>query len=101
GVLALDLRAQCAVMVFSFQMAAGLFAAKVAKRILVVGAEAHAGFMLWGDWDVLDGTIERCSTLEAWQRATEHRGLAIIFGDGAGALVLETDPSGQAGLLSL
>lgn len=101
GVPALDLRAQCAAMVFSFQMAAGLFAAKAAKRILVVGAEAHAGFMPWVDWDILDGTTERRPTPAAWQRATEHRGLAIIFGDGAGALVLEADPSGHAGLLSL
>jgi 3-oxoacyl-[acyl-carrier-protein] synthase-3 len=88
-------------MVFTFQVAAGLFASKAAKRILVVGAEAHAGFMPWVDWDILDGTTDRRPTPEAWQRATEHRGLAIIFGDGAGALVLEADPSGSSGLLSL
>lgn len=101
GVPALDLRAQCAAMVFTFQVAAGLFASKAAKRILVVGAEAHAGFMPWVDWDILDGTTERRPSPEAWQRATEHRGLAIIFGDGAGALVLEEDPTGSAGVLSL
>lgn len=101
GVPALDLRAQCAAMVFSFQVAAGLFAAKAAKRILVVGAEAHSGFMPWIDWDILNGTTDRKPTPEAWQRATEHRGLAIIFGDGAGALILEADPTNSAGLLSL
>lgn len=101
GVPALDLRAQCAAMVFTFQVAAGLFASKAAKRILVVGAEAHAGFMPWVDWDILEGTTERRPSPQAWQRATEHRGLAIIFGDGAGALVVEADASGSAGLLSL
>jgi 3-oxoacyl-[acyl-carrier-protein] synthase-3 len=101
GVPALDLRAQCAAMVFTFQVAAGLFASKAAKRILVVGAEAHAGFMPWVDWDILDGTTERRPTPQAWQRATEHRGLAIIFGDGAGALILEADSTGSSGLLSL
>lgn len=101
GVPALDLRAQCAAMVFSFQVAAGLFAANAAKRILLVGAEAHAGFMPWVDWDILEGSTDRRPTAEAWQRATEHRGLAIIFGDGAGALILEPDPSGNAGLLSM
>lgn len=101
GVPALDLRAQCAAMVFTLQMAAGLFASKAAKRILVVGAEAHAGFMPWVDWDILDGTTDRKPTPEAWQRATEHRSLAIIFGDGAGALILEADEAGNSGVLSL
>lgn len=101
GVPALDLRAQCAAMIFSFQVASGLIASGAVKRILLVGAEAHAGFMPWVDWDVLDGTSERKPTPEAWDRATAHRGLAIIFGDGAGALVLEGDPEGRSGLLSL
>jgi 3-oxoacyl-[acyl-carrier-protein] synthase III len=101
GVPALDLRAQCAAMIFSFQVASGLLLSGAARRILLVGAEAHAGFMPWVDWDILDGASERKPSAEAWDRATAHRGLAIIFGDGAGALVLEGDATGNAGLLSL
>ncbi len=89
GVPALDIRAQCAAMLFSFQVAESLLASGAAKRILLVGAEAHAGFMPWLDWDVLDGKSNAKPSEEAWDRATRHRGLAIIFGDGAGALVLE------------
>ena len=101
GVPALDLRAQCAAMVFSFQVAEGLLLSGAARRILVASAEAHAGFMPWVDWDILEGTTQRKPSPEAWQRANAHRGLAIIFGDGAGALVLERDPEGRAGILSM
>jgi len=101
GVPALDLRAQCAAMVFSFQVAEGLLASGAARRILIACAEAHAGFMPWTDWDILEGTAERRPTPEAWQRATAHRGLVIIFGDGAGSLIVERDPNGKAGILSM
>jgi 3-oxoacyl-[acyl-carrier-protein] synthase-3 len=100
GVPALDLRAQCAAMIFSLQVAEGLFASGAATRILLASAENHGAFMPWTDWDVLEGKSDHKPSEEAWDRANRHRGLAIIFGDGAGALVLEKDPSGRAGLLS-
>jgi 3-oxoacyl-[acyl-carrier-protein] synthase-3 len=67
GVPALDLRTQCAAMVFSLQVAEGLFASGAARRILLASAENHA---------------------------------SIIFGDGAGALVLEKTDDGKTGLLA-
>jgi 3-oxoacyl-[acyl-carrier-protein] synthase-3 len=99
GVPALDLRTQCAAMLFSLQVADGLFRTGAAKTILVVGAEAHAGFMPWSDWDILEGTREGKPSPEAWELATKHRGLAVIFGDGAGALVLRTTEEQGKGLL--
>jgi 3-oxoacyl-[acyl-carrier-protein] synthase III len=100
GVPALDLRAQCAAMIFSFQIAQSLLMTGAARRILLVGAEAHAGFMPWSDWDVLDGTTDRKPTPEAFERSTSHRSLAIIFGDGAGALVLEKADEDDVGIVS-
>jgi 3-oxoacyl-[acyl-carrier-protein] synthase III len=100
GVPALDLRAQCAAMLFSFQVADALLQSRAARRIVIVGAEAHAGFMPWVDWDVLDGTTDRRPSAEAWERATRHRGLAILFGDGAGALVCERSEGAGVGILS-
>lgn len=100
GVPALDIRTQCAAMIYSFQLAGSLIASGAARRILIVGAEAHAGFMPWRDWDILDGADRRPSEAD-WERATRHRGLAILFGDGAGALVLEASERKGAGLLSL
>jgi 3-oxoacyl-[acyl-carrier-protein] synthase-3 len=100
GVPALDLRTQCAAMVFSLQVAEGLFASGAASRILLASAENHASFMPWTDWDLLEGETDRRPTPEAWDRANRHRGLAIIFGDGAGALVLEKTDDGTSGLLA-
>lgn len=99
GVPALDLRAQCAAMVFTFQVADALIRAKAARCILVVGAEAHAGFMPWRNWAVLDDPTLK-TTEEEFRHATEHRGFAIIFGDGAGAFVLEPADDDSTGLLA-
>jgi 3-oxoacyl-[acyl-carrier-protein] synthase-3 len=98
---ALDLRTQCAAMLYSYHVADGLLRTGAAKCVLIVGAEAHAGFMPWQDWDVLDGTSDRQPSREAWDRATRHRGYAVIFGDGAGALLLERCDDEAAGLLSM
>jgi 3-oxoacyl-[acyl-carrier-protein] synthase-3 len=101
GVPALDLRTQCAAMLFSIQVADGLFRTGAARTILVVGAEAHAGFMPWRDWDILEGTSQAKPSEAAWALATKHRGLAVIFGDGAGALVLRKTEEQGTGLLGM
>jgi 3-oxoacyl-[acyl-carrier-protein] synthase-3 len=98
GVPAYDLRQQCAAMPYSFVLANGLIASKAATTVLVVGAETHAGFMPWRDWDVLRGTSDRAIDPETWAHATKHRGCAVLFGDGAAAFVLRDAPAGR-GLL--
>ncbi|MCC6877896.1 MAG: ketoacyl-ACP synthase III [Sandaracinaceae bacterium] len=96
GVPALDIRQQCAFFPFALQVSDALIAADVAKTILVVGADAHAGFMPW-DWKALEeGTP---SDPEAFAFATEHRQTAVLFGDGAGAVVVRKHPTPGHGLL--
>lgn len=95
---ALDLRSQCAAFIFSLQMAQGLVATRSAKRILVVGAEAHAGLMPWRAWDVVRGEQERPVDPQEYAFATEHRGWSIIFGDGAGAVILEATEDDSVGV---
>jgi 3-oxoacyl-[acyl-carrier-protein] synthase-3 len=97
---ALDIRTQCAAMIYSLQLADSLLKSGGARSILIVGAEAHAGFMPWRDWDILEGGTERRPSDEDWQRATAHRALAVIFGDGAGALLVEKSPREGSGLLA-
>jgi 3-oxoacyl-[acyl-carrier-protein] synthase III len=99
GIPALDIRQQCAALPFALQVVDGLIATGAASTVLVVGAEAHAGFMPWEDWDVLTGESDREVTAAARDRATRHRGMAVIFGDGAGALVLRRHPVPGHGLL--
>jgi 3-oxoacyl-[acyl-carrier-protein] synthase-3 len=101
NVPALDLRQQCAAIPFSLQVADGLLAVGAARHILVVGAEAHAGFMPWDDWSLLDSESGERAPEADYARATEHRGMAILFGDGAGALVLGKSKIEGHGLLSV
>ncbi|HEY6878717.1 MAG TPA: beta-ketoacyl-ACP synthase III [Polyangiales bacterium] len=101
GVPALDMRQQCAAMPFSFQVADSLIKAGAARHVLVVGAEAHAGFMPWTDWDLLDAddSDPRRPSEAAFARATEHRGMSVLFGDGSGALVMGRDQREGVGVI--
>lgn len=101
GIPALDIRQQCAAMIYGLQLADALFQAGSARRLLLAGAEAHAGFMPWRDWDILEGTRDGRPTDANWKRANDHRSLAILFGDGAGAMVLSSDGSEGTGLLGV
>jgi|SRR5579859_478706 len=101
GVPALDIRQQCAAMIYSLQLGDALITSGTASRILVVGAEAHAGFMPWDDWNLLDDASGPPPSAAAWKRANEHRALAVLFGDGAGAWVLQKDARPDRGLIAL
>lgn len=61
----MDINAACPAFIFLLDTAAGFFARKRAKRILVVGAERMSRVVDWTD-----------------------RSTCVIFGDGAGAMVL-------------
>lgn len=95
GVPALDIRQQCAAMPFSLQLANSLVVAGAAKTVLIVGAEAHACFMPWRDWDVLRGESDRPVDPDLYAAATKHRGMAVLFGDGAAAMVVRDAPAGR------
>jgi len=95
------LRQQYAAPLFSFQVANGLLQSGAAKRILIACGEAQATFMPWSDWDILEGTTDRKPSAEDWDRATRHRGYAVIFGDGAGALVVEQNKDANQGIVAL
>jgi 3-oxoacyl-[acyl-carrier-protein] synthase-3 len=94
GVPALDIRQQCAFFPFAIQVADSLTTAGVANTVLLVGADSHAAFMPW-DWTALtEGTP---SDTETFAFATEHRATAVLFGDGAGALVCRPHPRKSEG----
>src|SRR5258708_27012512 len=90
GVPALDIRQQCAAMPFGMQVADGLVASGAAKTVLLIGAEAHAGFMPW-DSDALLGDGTKQTSQEQYDFATKHRGTAVLFADGARALARRHD----------
>ena len=78
---AFDVQAVCAGFVFALSNANALILSGQAKRVLVIGAETFSRLMDWTD-----------------------RGTCVLFGDGAGAVILEgQDGSGAAsdrGILS-
>jgi 3-oxoacyl-[acyl-carrier-protein] synthase III len=66
---AFDVQAVCAGFVFALANANGLILTGQARRVLVIGAETFSRLMNWKD-----------------------RGTCVLFGDGAGAVVLEAMP---------
>jgi 3-oxoacyl-[acyl-carrier-protein] synthase III len=73
-VAAFDVGAVCSGFVYALANASGLIAAGIAGRVLVIGAEVMSAFL---------DPHERSST--------------VIFGDGAGALVLRAGEAGEPG----
>lgn len=77
----IDLRAQCSGFLYALQMADALIVAGRHRRVLVVGAEVHSTGL-----DV----------------STEGRDVTVIFGDGAGAVLLEaTEAEDGPGLIEV
>ncbi|WP_416966902.1 beta-ketoacyl-ACP synthase III [Streptomyces sp. 4F14] len=74
GAAAFDVGAVCTGFVYGLATAAGLIAAGVARRVLLIGADTYSGIV-----DPLD------------------RANAIIFGDGAGAVVLRAGDADEPG----
>jgi 3-oxoacyl-[acyl-carrier-protein] synthase-3 len=94
---ALDIRMQCAGFLSGLQTADAFIRSGMYDRILLVGAEVHSGLMPWPEsvWDVMLGkTAGPCDPF--WHaRATGMRDRAVLFGDGAGAMILEANTSGD------
>jgi 3-oxoacyl-[acyl-carrier-protein] synthase-3 len=88
---ALDIRMQCAGFLSGLQVSDAFIRSGSARRVLLVGAECHASLFPWGDpeWSVLFGESDGPVPEESRAWGTAQRDRAVIFGDGAGAFVLE------------
>lgn len=95
--LALDIRMQCAGFLSGLQTADAFIRSGTYDRVLLVGAEVHSGLMPWPEsvWDVMLGRTEGPCDPYWYERATGMRDRAVLFGDGAGAMVLEANESGD------
>lgn len=95
-----DVRQQCAGFLFGLDLADMLIATDRADTVVVVGAEVHAGYLPWGQsWDVL---LTGRGTVSTEQRSIndDTRSWSILFGDGAGALVVQRGEDGRGMLAS-
>ena len=88
---ALDIRMQCAGFLSGLQVADAFIRSGTYRRILLVGAECHASLYPWSEaeWAVMFGDSDGPVSPEAYAWGTAQRDRAVIFGDGAGAFVLE------------
>jgi 3-oxoacyl-[acyl-carrier-protein] synthase-3 len=95
---AFDLRQQCSGFLYGLDLADALIASARASTVLVVGAEVHAGFLPWGPRNP-DGSL---IPADASQREinNRYRSWSVLFGDGAGAMVLRRGPEGATGVLA-
>jgi len=94
---ALDIRMQCTGFLSGLQTADAFIRSGMYDRILLVGAEVHSGLMPWPEdvWDVMLGKSPGPCNPLWFQRATGMRDRAVLFGDGAGAMVLEANAEGD------
>jgi 3-oxoacyl-[acyl-carrier-protein] synthase-3 len=83
GIPAIDVRQQCTGFIYALSMADQYIRTGSARRILVVGAEVHS---------------------KGLDKTTNGRDVTVLFGDGAGAVILEAtgveDPRSESHLLS-
>ncbi|MBS2028193.1 MAG: ketoacyl-ACP synthase III [Deltaproteobacteria bacterium] len=97
---ALDIRQQCTGFIYGLQVSDALIRSGAAKKLLLVGAEIHSGFMPWTkqQWDVVLGKSTEDIPAKDREWATKFRDRTVLFGDAAGAVVL-TAGEGDTGLL--
>ena len=94
----LDIRQQCSGFVYGIQLTDAMLHSGQYRNVLLVGAEVHAGFMPWSDWDIiLDGKQHSLPEGE-FEWNTRFRDRAVIFGDGAGAFVVSARDDDASGV---
>src|SRR5439155_8816361 len=99
---ALDVRMQCAGFLSGLHVADAFIRSGTSRRVLLVGAECHASLFPWTDAEfaILFGDSDAPASPEVLAWGSAHRDRAVIFGDGAGAFILEAaDPDGERGFL--
>jgi 3-oxoacyl-[acyl-carrier-protein] synthase-3 len=97
----LDIRQQCAGFVYAMQLTDALIRSGQYRRVLVVGAETHASLIPWEQpsWDVVSGTTDEPLDPEEFDTNTVTRDRVVLFGDGAGAVVVEARDNDEHGVV--
>jgi 3-oxoacyl-[acyl-carrier-protein] synthase-3 len=93
-----DIRQQCSGFLYGLELADLFIQSGRYRRVLLVGSEVHSPFMPWHlGWDTLIGRETREITEAERAENTLSRDRTVLFGDGAGAVVIEAR-EGHAGL---
>ena len=96
-----DIRQQCSGFLYALDLADSLVRSGKYRRLLVIGADVHTPFMPWENgWDVTIGRGDGAVTPEQYEANTKIRDRTVLFGDGAGAMVVEAHTDGPRGFLA-
>lgn len=99
AVAAYDIRQQCSGFLYAMELGDTLIAADRADTVVVVGAEVHAGIQPWADdWRRLKAGEP--ASEERRRHNDQYRTWSVLFGDGAGAMVLRRSDIQGRGLLA-
>lgn len=92
-VAAYDIRQQCSGFLYAMDLADSLITAQKAATVLVIGSEVHTMYQPWADQltPLLEAGVE--PTPEQYTRNTKYRDWSVLFGDGAGAVVMQAGPT--------
>lgn len=95
---AYGLRQQCSGFVYGLDLAHSLIETGKAGNVLLIGAEVHTGIQPWIEMLRLHRAGEPVPPALA-ERADRHRHWGVLFGDGAGAVVVSAGDDPEAGIL--
>jgi 3-oxoacyl-[acyl-carrier-protein] synthase-3 len=96
-----DIRQQCSGFLYGLDLADSLIRSGKHRRVLLIGAEVHTPFMPWEKgWDITIGRGTGEISPEDYAANTAIRDRTVLFGDGAGAVVVEASENGERGLLA-
>ncbi|HEX2123264.1 MAG TPA: 3-oxoacyl-[acyl-carrier-protein] synthase III C-terminal domain-containing protein [Thermoanaerobaculia bacterium] len=96
-----DVRQQCSGFLYGLDLADSLLRSGKHQRVLLIGADVHTPLMPWQKgWDIALGIEDREITPEEYEFNTRYRDRTVLFGDGAGAVVVERSENGARGLIA-
>jgi len=96
-----DIRQQCSGFLYALDLADTFIQSRKYKRLLVVGADVHTPLMPWHrGWDIALGREDREITPEEYAFNTKYRDRTVLFGDGAGAVIVEASENGDRGFIA-
>jgi 3-oxoacyl-[acyl-carrier-protein] synthase III len=96
-----DIRQQCSGFLYGLELADSLIQSGKYRRLLLVGSDVHTPFMPWENgWDTTIGREDRQVTPEEREANTRIRDRLVLFGDGAGAVILEASENGERGFVN-
>src|SRR5207253_3183486 len=95
------IRQQCSGFLYGLELADSLIQSAKYRRLLLIGADVHTPFMPWKrGWASTIGEAVPEITPEEYAFNTSIRDRAVLFGDGAGAMVIEASENGARGFVA-